>query len=1421
MAWRKNERGQWVYDLGPVVETGGAATAQRIQPAATVQQIQSPQAPRSTPQTPLPRIQPVGVFRSPAKTSGGFNFGNALRDTYLRTNPFTALSQFAKDTRNLEDSLTQGSISRVPVVGDVTKDVGGFIKAGTAPIRAIPDLVRGGVQELQGNKEAAQRSYQQAQADVNRSAPYRKSEEIKAHGGGVAEQFFRPAVSEGAKAASYVVPASRTGKIATSSIKSLAGLGGAAGATYEAGKQINEGKFDPKSLAITTGVGAVAGPVAKPIAKVAGKLGDRLKVRPKDTEQTPVKVPESPQVKAPKVDVPVARTRPIEVQVGSGKLSDAPVPGQEGYTGGPGRISTEVKPRITGTGTDYVTAQRQLEDLAGNPKVDITKQPGRVSVKAHALQDTAADTVTHGATGIAGRALRSQNPVVHTVGELLYGLSKKSTLADTEKRALERFYARRGGFGKGLGTDLENSINAPLSSLDEAAQAKSKDKVFDAFLRHGDGDAKGAQQVIKSFSKEERQLFDNLRGINKVRNQLNRGIMDDEVIALGEEGMHMPRLYDFSDDDIETYAMTSGKALDLNPNKRRKQLDEISDEIKEKMVRDPAQATVIRTEIALHNRAVREYSDFISGVPDAVSDTKLRGYIEVPNNSKYGDLAGKFVRKDLAGPMMTGSDRFESGVMQNVDALFNKYHESALGKIESALRQVLTVFNPATRLGNRSANIVMGQLQGMNFPELAARQQHWLSTLVKGGDEMTRFAQTHGLQVGDDAFLRLSGAERLAKEGSWFRGRQESYRSVDDGARMALFEWQLKKGANPEDAARFANRALPNIANSGEIYWFFSRLPILGIPFRAIQPEIVRALSSAMGRRTVPFLAAMAAYTTFQNWTWKGVPEDERKQIQERFGAGQTPFAKLNEVLPGPDVLPSSWSFNAGKFVGSEDPIEVDPRRLAGIYSINTAGDAAGGVLDEARKFSPAPIPFQVKDGKLDFQEQEVVGSRLGQPIYQALIDKDFRGKSISDPTNVTYDEKTGTKKYPDDLSTTDKAKNIARRLAVSYGPVGNDADAILSSALGKPNTYGDERSLGESAARATGLKVESFDQEKLDEMKGKEVFFEGNVKRVQKFLEDNPDLAASYYKFNSPTRDRETGKKVSDLVTPERWKVVAADSSGRLYEFLKNEAVAQEKENGRPIDPLFQLAPDQVKEVLELRSRPSGDDIEREEILRATQPWYAHFETDERAYYDANTKYWDSKGITDTQNERVKKYGAVPYPEQSDIMKQYYAVKAQDANAAKQFFKANANQLSSDFDSYRGKKLDYTNAKRQIEGFSPIEPRVFDNVTFGYEDDENDVMKTLKGKQKAGKINMGMTKNAEGAWVPGQSSAGGFGFGSSGGKKRRGGGGGRARISKVKAKKPKISKAKSPRSSITARKPKGSPKARRGGIKFSVSKTA
>jgi hypothetical protein len=359
------------------------------------------------------------------------------------------------------------------------------------------------------------------------------------------------------------------------------------------------------------------------------------------------------------------------------------------------------------------------------------------------------------------------------------------------------------------------------------------------------------------------------------------------------------------------------------------------------------------------------------------------------------------------------------------------------------------------------------------------------------------------------------------------------------------------------------------------------------------------------------------------------------------------------------------------------------------------------------------------------------------RPIVETVADRNFTGQSIKDPENKTRVEGSPLgKTYAGEIPSGEQKRNAAGHLIRGYVPLSNEVDSVVSAFRGVPNAMGKERTPTQAILRTVGIKAEKNDQKAREKRADIKEFFEGKVTQVNEFLNKNPDLKDSYLGIKSGTIDRATGKKVVDLVKPEKWRTISSDTSGRLFNQMKAENEYQNKlDKTYPIDPVFRndLSQEQRNQVLQIRSSYAGDNVEQEEILRATKPWYGKFEEAEKTYNDQMSKYYSklaSEGkLKDTTNARVKAYGELYdkyYPQQTPLMTKYYQLRESNPDAAKDLFKTNP-ELSDQFSAYRDQKLKYINEKRKIEGVPPIDRNTFNNVTFGYEDDERKVYNELK----------------------------------------------------------------------------------------------
>lgn len=841
--------------------------------------------------------------------------------------------------------------------------------------------------------------------------------------------------------------------------------------------------------------------------------------------------------------------------------------------------------------------------------------------------------------------------------------------------------------------------------------------------RYGDD----TKLTVNDLTPEERVAFDMLVKLNKRRNDINydTGLINADQHAQYANGLHSPRIYDIN---VQYPQLKNTKGLDLRAAKKRNELKDVPDYIFDESIASPFQASALRLESALKNKAHMETLqnlDAINGLPTSAPNENfvpLRG-------KKYGEYEGRYIDKQLLS-QLDGKDYYNSSVGQAAGDLINTFHNSILGAPGRAYKKFRTTLSPGTIVGNIGSGqfafskaVNINPLTSMFRTAQAAKQ---LKNANKGINPQVQEAELAGLFAGDTGRLinNTKQPERAVgrKDNLWDKAGN-FYGGIDRATALGWFNELRARGLTPEQAVARVHLGMQNYANSGRLVNAAADSPIFGKPFARFTPELLRIAKNAAVYNPVGTFgsAAAGAYGLNELSKRSGETPEERKAREE--APGQTKIGNLSLNVPIPKGVPGigDSSINIARAIGLNFPQEPN-------------SDPNSAIL---RQINPFADPTRTNaQGEQVFAPNQLVGDMFYRQIADQVVDRDFMGRQITDPDNKTYyeDGKASIKKFPDDLSDSEKLKNRARSASMGL-PFAPELDNIINAVKGNEDYYGKERTLPQAIGRMFGVKIENNDQATRDKRTASNRFFDEDLPAVQKFVQENPDLAQKYFQIKNPTRTRPRGKddqgtKISDLITPEKWDIINSDTSGRLFGFMKSqeERLHQRsvEENSKdpnkkikPIDPIFQLPPDQAKYVAELRSRPSGDDIEAQDILRATSDWYKNYEDKYHAYLTENSKYYDSqpkfKGAKD--NPRVKEYDDSSVPiEQPEIIKEYYKIKAADPEKAKEVYKANKDVLSKAFDSYAKARLDRINKLRKIEGYDPISIDTYKNKTFGFD---------------------------------------------------------------------------------------------------------
>lgn len=854
--------------------------------------------------------------------------------------------------------------------------------------------------------------------------------------------------------------------------------------------------------------------------------------------------------------------------------------------------------------------------------------------------------------------------------------------------------------------------------------------------------------------------------LNKLRNEINHnlGIINDKTYEAFKDGMHTPRMYDI-DFSTGKYGDVDLNRLDKTAGIDRLKWDKIDDAVKDKLI-DPFSSQDARLKKALENKAK---IDAANDLFENIASFKTRpnsGFVQL-KGKQYGKLEGRWVDREIA-ETIEGHPIFKSDIAKSTQGLIDSYQNSKLGKLDRAGKWTKTVGSPGTHVGNIGSNLTLFSTgAGIDPATAAARALGAARDLMGNKVNADIYKLRKAGILGGDTGRALRGApeKEALKINSLLTqtekpsfntlrkalgGLESFYGGTDEAFKLATYRELKARGYSDDAAMRVVREQFQDYDNVGRAINMVADSPVLGKPFARFIPELGRITKNTAKNNPLGLAAGVGGLALASDAASKaaGETEAERNAREEAVGQTRIPLTSLiNKALTGRNkdvslnIPVGDSSVNIARAVGMNFPITPDNK------------DATSATIDQ---LNPLSLPFRKNaQGDTVFAPEQAVSSLTFRPIADELANRDFMGRQIDDPKNKVIYEKDGKNvtSLNGKPSEEEQRNNRLRHLAMSYLPFANEVDAIGSAATKGEDYYGKKRDLGQAVARALGFKVESNDKDARQKRIASQNYYEDNVNKVNDFLKQNPDLVDAYFKINNPTKDRETGRKVGDVITPEKWDVVNSDTSGRLFNFMKEQAVRQFRADGKPIDPIFKLTPQQAKYVSELRSRPTGEDEEAKEILRATEPWYQQFEQAQNNFYKAQAEYYKSKPSNDkTMNERVKAYQEASMPvEQPEAIKQYYQIKASDPAAAKTFYANNQEQLKSAFEKYNQDRLVRVNAMRRIEGYPPLSPEVYFNKSFGFDAnyDQN---------QKRGGFSRG------GGFARGGFSRGGFGGGRSGG---------------------------------------------------------
>jgi hypothetical protein len=648
---------------------------------------------------------------------------------------------------------------------------------------------------------------------------------------------------------------------------------------------------------------------------------------------------------------------------------------------------------------------------------------GLVTDKLRAVQEDISTSV--------GKLNESPSPVVRNVGRLLQGFA--GGLGKTQEEVGAR-NAYLGGLeeSKQVGGDFEKYVQETLGK-DE----KSLNRVW-AVL-----DPERGKGKYSELSDAEKGVADFARTVNDFINDLNykNGFISKENWEANKGGKYIARAYEEFDypPEVTDFLRISKGKYDLNAFYKRTLGVDVPEDLTQ--IKDPGYLIGKRLQQTMFNDSLKKMTTWMNST-DMVSTKPKDGYVKIAEHKMYGDLSGKWVRKDTLEDIK--GFFYTSDTAQKMYDIVSLYDGNI---IRRSYKKLFTVMNPAVRVANKTSNYVFAWLTGID-PVTYKKNLSFANDEVKGQGQLYRRMLRDGLLRSDITKADITRMATELKAGIDDPGilkkfddmMVSGYGKTDDMAKISAMKTFLDRGYSYDEAARRVTNGFQNYHMVGWLYDVGAKIPVLGNPFVRFKGDLNRILKNGMIEHPIRTMSTVMAVKLLTDLTSRAsgeTPED--KQTREgRFGSPHIPFTNVSLAVQTP------WG-------------EVNAARLLGPYGTNYAGD---NNMSDLADMMPIKNPFDKKS----YASAPDVG-----PLVSLATDSDFRGKSIKDP-NVGWNGVSN-------LTPEEQRMNRAKYLQRSYSPpVLNSVEDVASAMKGEPNFYGQVKTPTQAALRLyPGIKVEQF----------------------------------------------------------------------------------------------------------------------------------------------------------------------------------------------------------------------------------------------------------------------------------------------------------------------------------------------------------
>lgn len=892
-------------------------------------------------------------------------------------------------------------------------------------------------------------------------------------------------------------------------------------------------------------------------------------------------------------------------------------------------------------------------------------------------------------------AQTSTNPISRTFGRLFSGFSSEAGKSADILAASRRMHG---------GIETGKLYRESIADLGKNMDATSKQRVWSTL------DPEQAQKVgfdvADDLTPEEVVYQQKLKEIIDYTTQehLRRGNITPEQAANGD---YIKRAYSvFEEGSDVTKAYNESKSGLLNQLRGRK---EVNEELLEQAVTDPGYLVAKKTAESHALWAMQDYGKYLADAKIA-SDVPRPGFVQLEASNIFGEAAGKWVPRNVAEEF--SGFQYTSGMLNSWNDLITAYDN--LG-IRQAKKQLLTIFNPAVRVGNQFSNrVVFSNFNGINPVQFNIAMDR-VKDMKAQGHQLYREAVEQGLtgiditQVEFAKRLADTTDSNIARKGiEWMK---KSYSAADDQSRIAAYVVKREQGYSPAEAARQVQSGFQDYQSVGFFYDMAAKTPVIGNAFVRFVGDSVRIAKNTAVEHPIRAASTIAIWANLVNIMSKvsGESEEDKDTREGRFGAPQIPFTDISLTMQTPYG-------------------EVNVARFIPMYALNEIGN-------EASRFLPfQQSPVTIEDGKVGVDGAGFQDPLLGQ-AFQMLFDKDFRNKSIADPDNVTFDD--GTTKYQEDpLSDEDKLMNRLRFLFTQNAPLGREIDAIASStgtqllggAVGSPDEkrediYGKKRDPLQAILRAVGIKNEQFGAEEAAETRNTEAYFDRRDEIEAEVAEMSPDAQAAYRRLTGQYNLREqkpnlfkpgeTSDKNAPIYDWSEQKWGEYMQHPELFELMEKRAQKEAQANKSPLNPIFdpRLPKSFRYQLLQQRSIAPGDDLELQQRMYE-HPLWDDYQAIKDEYSAKAKDYYPERDNDEGFVDEMVKHQDAKFPEKPPLWKAY--LDARNRGEKPQWNDA----LKAARTEYENAKLNWTNRERAVRGLDPIPAEQWFNSTFGYDPD-------------------------------------------------------------------------------------------------------